>query len=160
MWLGEGAAGPVPKPSVKLRRVMGYKASIWLRNPRDSSWSQPHRRLISYHNSLKKRWGGKVRYKAIFLHLFIYVYLLQKKRTGTGSKQAQGCFPRPTPESELVHDKYESALRDRNWELTGREGRSMYMQAFMGGVQYGQRDLCIERPYVQLEAWGRLAQWL
>lgn len=90
---------------MKLRRIMGYKASVWPRSPRESSWSEPTDDSVSYHNSPKKRWGGKVRYKAIFLHLFIYVYLLRKKRTGAGRKQAQGCFLLPTAESELVHDK-------------------------------------------------------
>lgn len=74
---------------MKLRRIMGYKASVWLRNPRTPVGLSPTGNSISYHNSLKKRWGGKVRYKAMFLHLFIYVYLLQKERTGTGNKQAQ-----------------------------------------------------------------------
>ena len=90
---------------MKLRRITGCKAFVWFRNPETPAGLSPTGDCISYHNSLKKRWGGKVRYKAIFLHLFIYVYLLQKKRTGTGSKQAQGCFPLPTAESELVHDK-------------------------------------------------------
>lgn len=86
--------------------------------------------------TISRRLGGKLRYKAIFIHLFIYVYLLQKKRAvqGTGSKQAQGCFPLPPPESELVNDKYESKLRDGNWGLTGREGCSMHTQAFTGDV--------------------------
>ena len=89
------------------------------------------------------------------------MYLLQKKRTvqGAGSKQAQGCFPLPTPESELVHDKYESELRDGSWAGTGREGRCMHTRAFTGDT-VGAGVLCIARPYVQLEAWGRLAQRL
>lgn len=54
--------------------------------------------------------GGKLRYKAASIHLFIYVYLLQKKRTDqeTRSEQAWGCCPLPTSESERVHDKYAS----------------------------------------------------
>lgn len=32
VWLGEGLLSPVPKPSMKLRR-MGYKTSVWLRHP-------------------------------------------------------------------------------------------------------------------------------
>lgn len=120
--------------------MLGCNASTWLRNlKRFQSVFAPQATPVSYQNSLKKRWGSKVRYKAIFIHLFIYVYLLQKKRTGTGSKQAQGCLPLPTPESELVRDKYESALRDRNWELTGREGRSMHTRAFMGvGITWAE----------------------
>lgn len=34
----------------------------------------------------------------------------------------------------------------------------MHTRAFMG-INEG-RVLCMEKPYVQLDVWGRLAQWL
>ena len=44
-------------------------------------------------NNFKKT-GSKLRYKAVFIHLFIYVYLFQK-RTGDRKQAAWGRFPLP-----------------------------------------------------------------
>lgn len=45
-------------------------------------------------------------------------------------------MPLPTPESELVHDKYESKLRGRNGELNGREGALYAHAGFLGDIMW------------------------
>ena len=85
-------------------------------------------------NNLKKT-GSKLRYKAVFIHLFIYVYLLQKR---TGDRKQAGLGPLPSAHSsQSWYDKYESAQgRVAGGSYVGGRGCAMHMQASLGAVTW------------------------
>lgn len=122
MWLGEGAAASCSQAGPEATRDNGVRSIHWAQEPQLVPGPQA---TPSPTRAISRRWRGKLRYKAVFIHLFIYVYLLQKRTVqGTGSKQAWGCSPLPTPESEL---------RGRKGRLSGREGAHSAHAGFPGG---------------------------
>ena len=75
---------------LKLWGIMGYRASISLRG---LTWPQPQGQpsYLFPLRTISRRRGGKLRYQTVFIYLFIYVHLHQKRTVqGTGSEQTSG----------------------------------------------------------------------
>ena len=62
----------------------------------------------------------------------------------------------PTPESELVRDKYESKLRGRKGELSGREGARYAHAGFPGGWNMGRGTCALRGAVYSLKRGGDL----
>lgn len=137
MWLGEGAAASSPQAGPEATRDNGVRSIHRAQGPQLVPGPQA---TPSPTRTISRRWRAKLRYKAVFIHLFIYVYLLQKRTVqGTGSKQAWGCSPLPTPDSKL---------RGRKGRLSGREGAHSAHAGFPGGGALVHREaeaLCTAR---------------
>ena len=90
-------------PGLKLRGIMGYRASISLRG---LIWPQPQGQpsYLFPLRTVSRRRGGKLRYQTVFIYLFIYIHLHQKRTVqGTGSQQTSGHVPLPAPQNILLH---------------------------------------------------------
>lgn len=87
----------------------------------------------------------------------MYIYFRRKEHFRDRKQAGPGLLPSlPTSESELAHDKYQAQGElGVNWKVGG----ALCTRRLLRGHRMGRR-ICTGRPYVQLEARGRLAQWL
>lgn len=155
VWLGEGLLSPVPKPNMKLRRIMGYKASIWLRHPQFQEALAPQV-TPSPTKTTSRRDGEASSDTKPYLYIYLYtcIYFRRKEQfRGQGANRPRAASPCPllSPSGCTINMSRSSGMG------AGRErgGRgAVCTRGLLQETQWGQGSCALRGPMYSLKLGG------